>query len=224
MSSARRAAEARVHDGIRAALPDEYRLYPSVRWIRKEHQDAPARDGETDPVVLHPELGPLIVETKGGRIRRDSQGRWWSGAHQLKTPPFKQAEMSKHALVRKLGELPDWPGHASDIRGGLSGSRPVPVRSRTRASGASERFDGAPIRCPVPSSGQWDVAPMITSSSGPLTIWRDRSMSAAASSGLFVDMAFAPRRAPCGSEGRVATPRSGCGGVLGYQPRPLRSR
>jgi len=157
MSSARRAAEARVHDGIRAALPDEYRLYPSVRWIRKEHQDAPARDGETDPVVLHPELGPLIVETKGGRIRRDSQGRWWSGAHQLKTPPFKQAEMSKHALVRKLGELPDWPGHASDIRGGLSD--PGPSRSDQGPGPAVPASDSTALRsgarCRPRANGTW---------------------------------------------------------------------
>ena len=69
----------RVHDGLRAALSDEYRLYPNVRWIHKERRDMPARDGETDLVIVHPEQGLLIVETKGGPIRRDAQGRWWSG-------------------------------------------------------------------------------------------------------------------------------------------------
>jgi hypothetical protein len=111
-------AEQRVHDAIRAALPLDYRLYPNVRWIHKEHRGAPARDGETDLVILHREFGLLIVETKGGTIRRDGQGRWWSGPHALTTPPFRQAETSKHALVRKLLELPDWPNHDSDLRAG----------------------------------------------------------------------------------------------------------
>lgn len=107
-----------MHDAIRAALPHDHRLYPNVRWIHKEHRDAPARDGETDLVIVHRDLGLLIVETKGGTIRRDGQGRWWSGQHALTTPPFTQAETSKHALVHKLTELPDWPGRAVDLRAG----------------------------------------------------------------------------------------------------------
>ena len=109
-STARSDAERRVQDALRAALPDEYRLYPNVRWIHKEHRDAPARDGETDLVIVHPQSGLLIVETKGGAIRRGALGRWWSGSNALKPGPFEQAETSKHALVRKLAELPDWPG------------------------------------------------------------------------------------------------------------------
>jgi hypothetical protein len=111
-------AEARVLAAMRAALPAEYRHYPNVRWIHKDGRDGPARDGETDLVIVHPERGLLIVETKGGVIRRDGHGRWFSGGHALPVSPFEQAERSKHALVRKLAELPDWPGGARDIRAG----------------------------------------------------------------------------------------------------------
>ena len=45
-------AEERVHDALRSALPDDFRLYANVRWIHKEQSDAPARDGETDMVIL----------------------------------------------------------------------------------------------------------------------------------------------------------------------------
>lgn len=111
-------AEARVHAAIRAALEDAYRLYSNVRWIARSGQDGPARDGETDLVIVHPDDGLLVMETKGGLIRRDGQGRWWSGEHALSTPPFRQAEVSKHALVRLLADLPDWPGREADIRAG----------------------------------------------------------------------------------------------------------
>ena len=112
-------AERRVqHALIMLADQDDLRTYPNVRWISKPSDDMPARDGETDLVVVHPENGLLIIEVKGGQIRRDSQGRWWSGEHRLKPPPFEQAERSKHALREKLASLPDWPGDPQDIRMG----------------------------------------------------------------------------------------------------------
>jgi hypothetical protein len=69
----------------------------------------PARDGEADLVVVHEEMGILVLEVKSGAPSRDSQGRWWIGGHELSRDPFKQASDSKHQLVRKLQALPDWP-------------------------------------------------------------------------------------------------------------------
>jgi hypothetical protein len=111
-------AEKRVFNRLRSALPPDYRLYPNVRWISKRDANSPARDGETDLLIVHPENGLLVVETKGGRIRRDGLGRWWSGEHELKPPPFEQAENSKHALTAKLTSLPDWPDRQPDLRTG----------------------------------------------------------------------------------------------------------
>lgn len=104
---------------MREALPTPpYVLYPNVRWIDRRSADAPARDGETDLLIVHPELGLLVVEVKGGLIRRDARGRWWSGEHWIEPPPFQQAETSKHALRRKLTSHPDWPGTPDDLRMG----------------------------------------------------------------------------------------------------------
>ena len=104
-------AERRVHGAFAwLATQNRLRIYPNVRWVSKPSDNMPARDGETDLVIVHPEDGLLIVEVKGGQIRRDGQGRWWSGEHPLKPPPFEQAERSKHALREKLASLPDWPG------------------------------------------------------------------------------------------------------------------
>jgi len=102
-------AETLVHDRLRAALPAEYRLYPNVEWVCRSGQGGPAYDGEADLVVAHPELGLLVLEVKDGEPRKDSAGRWWVGGHELARSPFVQAEDSKHALVRKLTDLPDWP-------------------------------------------------------------------------------------------------------------------
>ena len=67
-------AEHRVLDRLRDAVPSRaLRLYPNVRWVSKPSGDMPARDGETDLVIVHPENGILIIEVKGGQIRRDGQ-------------------------------------------------------------------------------------------------------------------------------------------------------
>ncbi len=57
-------AERLVHDRLRAALPDEYRLFPNVRWVLREHGHD--REGEADLVVAHPDLGFLVVEVDAG--------------------------------------------------------------------------------------------------------------------------------------------------------------
>ncbi len=64
-------AEETVLTALRAALPSDYRLYPNVRWISKADASAPARDGETDLLIVHPEHGLLVVDTKGELIRRE---------------------------------------------------------------------------------------------------------------------------------------------------------
>ena len=103
-------AEQQVIERTRSALPSEYHVYPNVHWISRTRVGGPARDGETDLVITHPERGLLIVEVKGGQIRRDTQGRWYSGSHELDPTPFRQSENSKYAILGKLRELPDWHG------------------------------------------------------------------------------------------------------------------
>jgi hypothetical protein len=126
-----RSAEERVLSRLREALAGtDYRLYPNVRWVAKPTPTSPARDGETDLLIVHPESGLLIVETKGGPISRDNANRWWSGKHELKPPPFTQAETSKHNLKAKITSLPGWPGTADDLRAGHAVAFPdVSVRN-----------------------------------------------------------------------------------------------
>ena len=108
-------AEHHVHDRLRAALPAEYILLPNVAWIVRHH--GTDREGEADLVIAHPELGFLTIEVKAGTISRDSLGRWWAGGRQLDRAPFQQAADSRHSLVAKLLELPDWPAGLDPIAG-----------------------------------------------------------------------------------------------------------
>ena len=105
-----KAAERVVVERLRAALPaEEFHLYPNAEWLGPMREGGPARDGEADLVVVHEEMGILVLEVKSGAPSRDHAGRWWIGGHELSRDPFKQASDSKHQLVRKLEALPDWP-------------------------------------------------------------------------------------------------------------------
>jgi len=104
--TAGRQAERLVFDRLRAALPDRVVLLPNVRWIARDRGHE--IEGEADLVVADPDRGLLVFEVKAGEIRRDEFGRWWAGRNRLERSPFEQAAASRHALVRKLAELPEW--------------------------------------------------------------------------------------------------------------------
>ena len=97
------AAEREVEQRLRAALPErEYRLYCHVTWTGPVRPCGPARDGEADAVICHPEHGLLVLEVKAGIPSRDHAGRWHLGPVALHQSPFEQAEVSKHVLCDKL--------------------------------------------------------------------------------------------------------------------------
>jgi hypothetical protein len=113
MESHGKAAERLVVERLRAALPaDAFHLYPNAEWLGSMRDGGPARDGEADLVIVHEELGILVLETKSGTPSRDHAGRWWIGGLPLDEDPFEQAKGSKHQLVRKLEAMPGWPARS----------------------------------------------------------------------------------------------------------------
>ncbi len=111
-------AERLVEARLRAALPEpQYRVYVNVNWTGPVRAQGPARDGEADAVITHPEHGLLVLEVKSGEPSRDAAGRWYLGPVMLKESPFKQAEDSKHFLRAKLLDLPDWPTDLDPLAG-----------------------------------------------------------------------------------------------------------
>lgn len=67
-------------------------------------------------MVADPERGILVVEVKSGEIRRNGR-TWWARNKELPQSPFVQAASSRHALVRKLRELPAWDPTLNPIAG-----------------------------------------------------------------------------------------------------------
>jgi hypothetical protein len=54
---------------------------------------------------------------KSGTPSRGQDGRWYLGSNALPKSPFDQGETSKHVLVDKLRDLPDWPPDLDPIAG-----------------------------------------------------------------------------------------------------------
>ena len=106
-------AEARLAEALRDQLPEPFVVYHSASWLIKESGQAP-RDGEADFVVAHPDLGIMVIEVKGGGIRR-AGGTWESvdrngTAHRIKDP-FRQVANEMHDLRRIASSRQDWPAH-----------------------------------------------------------------------------------------------------------------
>lgn len=105
-------AELRLFRALGEQLGPRFTVLHSVAWIAKP-QDGSPRDGETDLLVLHPMLGALVIEVKGGRIELNyGQARWTSTdrqghEHPIKNP-FEQAKVGKYGLLQKLRESPAW--------------------------------------------------------------------------------------------------------------------
>jgi predicted kinase len=112
------AAERAVFNALRSKLPDDFFCYHSKQLLRLGPRGA--RLGEIDFIVLHRELGLLVLEVKGGGLERDGSGNWHAVAsdgsrQRLRQDPFAQARTNCHALMdllrQRLGSvLPDWQG------------------------------------------------------------------------------------------------------------------
>jgi len=104
-------------------LPDDYRVYHRKTWYSF---DGGAREGEADLLLLHPELGMLGMEVKGGRVAFDGRTGVWTSidrdgaVHEIKDP-FAQAQ-------RNIG--PGREGRGAE--GGGAGDPGVRPRARRR--------------------------------------------------------------------------------------------
>src|SRR3989442_10646431 len=64
-------AERLLYKLFEVQLPDSFIVMHGVKWLmrNRRHHD---QDGEIDFLIVHRELGLLILEVKGGRIRVES--------------------------------------------------------------------------------------------------------------------------------------------------------
>jgi hypothetical protein len=94
--AAESAAEQRLYNLFKSRLPDDFAVYHSVSYVLSGGRSRRPRRGEADFVIVHRELGLLVVEVKGGGVGFDPEhGRWYSHGRQGMKPikdPFQQAQ------------------------------------------------------------------------------------------------------------------------------------
>ena len=118
-----REAEVWVYDELKTQLPDSYRCYYSRPWLGLTSRGEEI-EGEADFVIAHPEKGVLVVEVKGGGVRRLEGSEQWVSRNRFNITnnikdPVKQAIDSKHLLLKKLKEHPGWSGAWVTMRHGV---------------------------------------------------------------------------------------------------------
>jgi hypothetical protein len=105
-------AEAKVYRALRDGLPQDFTVLFQVGWILRREEEQ-AKDGETDFLVCHPELGYVCIEVKGGGVGFDAAtGEWFSvDRHRQKhaiNNPINQALKAKYSIRSKLNEHQRW--------------------------------------------------------------------------------------------------------------------
>jgi hypothetical protein len=116
----RSAAERTLYGEFARQLPPGCTVLHGVKWVQRDPRERD-QDGETDFLILDPARGALVLEVKGGSVRRDgAAGAFYSvdragRAHPIKDP-MEQAMSSKHALKRKLAGSPSTAVHLPRLR------------------------------------------------------------------------------------------------------------
>jgi hypothetical protein len=91
-------SEKKVHKALKDDLPPNWYAWHSLKVRTKE-----GKFGEADFLVADPNRGLLVVEVKGGQIRKE-RGMWYTYDKELKPPPFKQAHRFKTLLLEVFKE------------------------------------------------------------------------------------------------------------------------
>jgi hypothetical protein len=101
-------AERQLYSLFARQLSADYMVFHSVAW-QSRHEIYGARDGEADFVIVHPRLGILVLEVKGGIIDYDGEnGVWLQSGYIMRKDPFEQAKTFKHELLRLLKAERSW--------------------------------------------------------------------------------------------------------------------
>jgi len=111
----KRSGEVRVYDALAsAAALKGFTVWYSPRWLSGYR--GVLRDGEADFILASPDIGYLVVEVKGGRIRRNAETGAWiaidrDDEENTIENPVEQAMKSKKVLLSYLQK--HWPGGKS---------------------------------------------------------------------------------------------------------------
>lgn len=121
--SSLRAAEVKIYDLLATSLGSGWVVFYSRPWLGMT-PSGEEKDGECDFVVMHPALGYLTLEVKGGGILYDPATDQWRTIdrhkirHNIKNP-VRQAVSSKHELLKQVKTLKIWPNRFIRQRHGV---------------------------------------------------------------------------------------------------------
>ncbi len=107
------AAEVDLFDSFRDRLSSRFTVLHHVPWILRDSSRR-SIEGEADFVIVHPDLGALVLEAKGGRVRYDSTGGKWYQRSRNATvehsiqDPFRQAANGVRAMLQFLELHAGW--------------------------------------------------------------------------------------------------------------------
>ena len=142
-SDPKRSAEVLVYDRLsHDPMLDEAVVFYSCEWIGVDGDLM--RDGEADFLIAHPRIGFLVLEVKGGRVRRSvADGKWTTKdrkgeVHEIENP-VRQAMKSKKVVLAAL--LQRWPGRAP----WLSARHGVILPHCSKPANASQMGAAAPL-------------------------------------------------------------------------------
>ena len=113
-----RSAELKVFKAL-SDLPNNYRVFYSMHW-QNYYPDTGVNEGEADFVIVHPGMGILVLEVKGGAIQYNAErGQWFSqsrdgGIHEIKDP-IEQGRRNHYEIKKTLEKLPNWPDRPLNI-------------------------------------------------------------------------------------------------------------
>ena len=102
--------EAKVFEALRTQLDNKWTVYSNVIWNTHD-KDSKYRDGETDFIVSHPELGILVIEVKGGMqiVYHPELDTWNSIDNNMDNfsikNPYEQVRKNKYSLIDNLRTL-----------------------------------------------------------------------------------------------------------------------
>lgn len=144
-------AERKVFTALDRALPNAYHALHHVALL-KMGVGGRAVDDEIDFVIVHPELGVMVLEVKGGLVSYDpATGRWSSSGTNIRDP-FDQATDAKYGLARWLSAQPGWRaewgpfGHAVIFPDGVYHGAPMPKVDRRIVFDADDLADRSRLR------------------------------------------------------------------------------
>jgi UvrD-like helicase C-terminal domain/Uncharacterized conserved protein (DUF2075) len=106
-------AEVDLFERFRDELSNDFTVLHHVPWVNPDKRRRTI-EGEADFVIVHPVLGALVLEVKGGTLRYDAEANLWYQRSRGRDDehrcgdPLRQAANGARAILSFLESYPQW--------------------------------------------------------------------------------------------------------------------